>query len=82
KIEDLSQRAQIAAANQFKNLGQNQAETNVNTNDQTANLLNPNDKQTTDKNVSAQATAKAETIHEEIDEDEQVLLYYSYIYIY
>ncbi|CAF5022446.1 unnamed protein product [Rotaria sp. Silwood1] len=72
KIEDLSQRAQIAAANQFKNLGQNQAETNVNTNDQTANLLNPNDKQTTDKNVSAQATAKAETIHEEIDEDEQV----------
>ncbi|CAF4128518.1 unnamed protein product, partial [Rotaria sp. Silwood1] len=44
KIEDLSQRAQIAAANQFKNIGQNQPGTNINTNDQTTNQLNQNEK--------------------------------------
>ncbi|CAF1382095.1 unnamed protein product, partial [Rotaria sp. Silwood1] len=34
KIEDLSQRAQIAAANQFKNLGPNQTTTNQTTNNE------------------------------------------------
>ncbi|CAF1071757.1 unnamed protein product [Rotaria sordida] len=72
KIEDLSQRAQIAAANQFKNIGQNQTSTNLNTNDQTSNLLNNNDKLQTDKNQNLQSTTKTETIHEETDEDEQV----------
>jgi len=66
KIEDLSQRAQIAAANQFKNLGQNQ--TNA-SNDQ-ANL-NTNDKNTNEK-IANVPTNKSETIKEESDEDEQV----------
>jgi len=71
KIEDLSQRAQIAAANQFKNLNQNNQ--NTNTNDQTTNQLNiNNDKTQTDKNTNLQTTTKTETIHEETDEDEQV----------
>jgi len=72
KIEDLSQRAQIAAANQFKNLGQNPTGTNQTSNDQTTNPLNNNDKSQTDKNSNVQVTTKAETIHEETDEDEQV----------
>jgi nascent polypeptide-associated complex subunit alpha len=72
KIEDLSQRAQIAAANQFKNLGQNQAGTNQATSDQAANQLNNNDKAQTDKSTTLQATSKTETIQEETDEDEQV----------
>lgn len=67
KIEDLSQRAQIAAANQFKNLGQNQGN---NTNDQTANQLN--EKGANEKNTSSATTSKTETIQEESDEDEQV----------
>jgi nascent polypeptide-associated complex subunit alpha len=70
KIEDLSQRAQIAAANQFKNIGQNQPGTNAN-NDQTTNQLNNNEKQQTDKTSTIQ-TNKTETIQEETDEDEQV----------
>jgi nascent polypeptide-associated complex subunit alpha len=69
KIEDLSQRAQIAAANQFKNIGQNQTANNTNTNDTTNIQLN-NEKQQTDKNSNLQT--KTETIHEETDEDEQV----------
>lgn len=71
KIEDLSQRAQIAAANQFKNLGQNQQGTANNTNDQTANQLNNNDKLPADKNIT-NLSNKTETIQEETDEDEQV----------
>ncbi|CAF2783161.1 unnamed protein product [Rotaria sp. Silwood2] len=74
KIEDLSQRAQIAAANQFKNLGQNQTGTNINSNDQTSNQLNNNDKTQTDNNIHIQSTSKTETIHEETDEDEQFFL--------
>ncbi|CAF1655197.1 unnamed protein product, partial [Adineta ricciae] len=66
KIEDLSQRAQIAAANQFKNLGQNP--TANNTTDQTSQS---NEKGSSDKNAN-QSSAKAETIQEESDEDEQV----------
>jgi nascent polypeptide-associated complex subunit alpha len=72
KIEDLSQRAQIAAANQFKNLGQNPAGANPTSNDQTTNQLNNNEKSQTDKTSNVQSTAKAETIHEETDEDEQI----------
>jgi len=71
KIEDLSQRAQIAAANQFKNIGQNQPGTN-NLSEQTTNPLNNTEKAQTDKNTNVQSTTKAETIHEETDEDEQV----------
>ncbi|CAF1057462.1 unnamed protein product [Rotaria magnacalcarata] len=71
KIEDLSQRAQIAAANQFKNLGQNQQGTANNTNDQTANQLNNNEKLPADKNTTSLSN-KTETIQEETDEDEQV----------
>lgn len=71
KIEDLSQRAQIAAANQFKNLGQNQTGSNQTTNDQTNNQLN-NDKVLTDKINNITSTNKTETIQEEEDEDEQV----------
>ena len=70
KIEDLSQRAQIAAANQFKNLNQNQQGTTNNLSDQTSNVSNTNDKSQTDKNISNQP--KSETIQEESDEDEQV----------
>ncbi|UJR34391.1 hypothetical protein I4U23_021799 [Adineta vaga] len=66
KIEDLSQRAQIAAANQFKNLGQNQA----NTSDQTSNQLS-NEKGATDKNTNSQSN-KTETIQEESDEEGEV----------
>ncbi len=72
KIEDLSQRAQIAAANQFKNLGQNTSTTNNNSNEQISNQFNNNEKTQTDKNP----INKTETIQEETDEDEQV--YYSY----
>jgi len=71
KIEDLSQRAQIAAANQFKNLGQNPSGTNPTSNDQTSNQLSNNEKQT-DKNPNIQLSNKTETILEETDEDEQV----------
>ncbi|CAF3159245.1 unnamed protein product [Rotaria socialis] len=71
KIEDLSQRAQIAAANQFKNLGQNQQGTANTTNDQTANQLNNNEKLPADKNTT-NLSNKTETIQEETDEDEQV----------
>jgi nascent polypeptide-associated complex subunit alpha len=70
KIEDLSQRAQIAAANQFKNLGQNQTTNNQTSNDQTSLLAN-NDKVQTDKNTTTNNNNKTETIQEE-DEDEQV----------
>lgn len=70
KIEDLSQRAQIAAANQFKNLGQTPSGTT--STDQTTNQLN--EKQT-DKNINI-TTNKTETIQEETDEDEQVILYF------
>lgn len=66
KIEDLSQKAQIAAANQFKNLGQN-TQNNQTTTDQ----VNPspiNDKTSNDKNTNN----KAETIKEETDEEEEV----------
>jgi len=66
KIEDLSQRAQIAAANQFKNIGQNNQ---TNTNDQTTTN---NDKLQTEKISNLQSTIKTDTIHEETDEDEQV----------
>jgi len=52
KIEDLSQRAQIAAANQFKNLGQNQTANNQTSNEQTANTLNNNEKTQNDKNTN------------------------------
>lgn len=72
KIEDLSQRAQIAAADRFKNLGQNQTGTNMNSNDQTTNQLNNNEKIQTDKNQNNQTTNKTETIQEESDEDEQI----------
>jgi len=65
KIEDLSQRAQIAAANQFKNLNQTQS-TNNQTNDLTTNNNNDNE-----KNTNNQLNNKTETIQEE-DEDEQV----------
>ena len=67
KIEDLSQRAQIAAANQFKNIGQNQ------NNDQTSTTLN-NDKASSEANASNANVKKTETIQEEPDEDEQVSL--------
>lgn len=63
KIEDLSQRAQIAAANQFKNLNQNATQANANNNEQ--NNATGNDK----NNVQAQVNP---TIEEESDEDEQV----------
>jgi len=72
KIEDLSQRAQIAAANQFKNIGQNQTTNNQTSNEQTTNQLNNNEKTLTDKNTNIQTTNKTETIQEETDEDEQV----------
>jgi len=72
KIEDLSQRAQIAAANQFKNLGQNQPGANQTTNDQATNQLNNNDKSQIDKSTTIQTASKTETIQEETDEDEQV----------
>jgi len=72
KIEDLSQRAQIAAANQFKNIGQNQTTNNQTLNDQTNNPLSNNDKVQTDKNTTIQTNNKTETIQEEDDEDEQV----------
>jgi nascent polypeptide-associated complex subunit alpha len=71
KIEDLSQRAQIAAANQFKNIGQNPTTNNQTLNDQTNPLTN-NDKVQTDKNTNIQINNKTETIQEEDDEDEQV----------
>lgn len=71
KIEDLSQRAQIAAANQFKNLGQNAAGTST-ANDQTSAQTNTTDKSQADKTSSAPSNAKTETIQEESDEDEQV----------
>jgi len=66
KIEDLSQRAQIAAANQFKNIPNNQTSANQSTNDQATANSNNNDKASTDKAVN-----KTETIQEEPDEDEQ-----------
>jgi len=72
KIEDLSQRAQIAAANQFKNIGQNQPPSNQTSNDQTSTNLNNTDKTTNEKNANIQANNKTETIQEETDEDEQV----------
>lgn len=68
KIEDLSQKAQIAAANQFKNLGQTTTN-NQSANDQSTPSTN-NDKTSVDKNPSA--NNKAETIKEETDEDEEV----------
>jgi nascent polypeptide-associated complex subunit alpha len=72
KIEDLSQRAQIAAANQFKNIGTNQTTTNQTTNDQTSTTLNNNEKTLNDKNTNIISTNQTETIQEETDEDEQV----------
>jgi nascent polypeptide-associated complex subunit alpha len=74
KIEDLSQRAQIAAANQFKNLGQNQSTTNQTNNEQLNNVSNNNDKASNEKNTSTTVSSnnKAETIKEETDEDEEV----------
>lgn len=63
KIEDLSQRAQIAAANQFKNLNQNATQANANNNEQ--NNATGNEK----NNAQAQVNP---TIEEESDEDEQV----------
>jgi nascent polypeptide-associated complex subunit alpha len=74
KIEDLSQRAQIAAANQFKNIGlNNQQGLNNTNNDQTTNqTTNNNEKSTTEKNLNTQTTPKTEPIQEETDEDEQV----------
>lgn len=78
KIEDLSQRAQIAAANQFKNLGQNQAGTN-NSNDQTSTQVNAAEKSQTDKISNIQSNNKTETIQEETDEDEQVLFIFTII---
>jgi nascent polypeptide-associated complex subunit alpha len=77
KIEDLSQRAQIAAANQFKNIGlNNQQGLNNTNNDQTTNqTTNNNEKSTTEKNVNIQTTPKTETIQEETDEDEQVFIH-------
>jgi len=72
KIEDLSQRAQIAAANQFKNLGQNQTQNNQTSNDQTSTTLNNNEKTLTEKSTTIQSNTKTETIQEETDEDEQV----------
>ena len=71
KIEDLSQRAQIAAANQFKNIGQNQPANNLNTNEQN-NQFNNLDKNNQDKNPITTLQNKSETIQEESDEDEQV----------
>jgi len=81
KIEDLSQRAQIAAANQFKNIGQNQTTNNQTSNEQTTNQLNNNEKTLTDKNTNIQTTNKTETIQEETDEDEQVF-FFSEIYLF
>lgn len=81
KIEDLSQRAQIAAANQFKNLNQNQQGATNNANDQTSNTLNTNDKSQTDKNINQ--SNKTETIQEETDEDEQVfLVFFSFFFVF
>ena len=74
KIEDLSQKAQIAAANQFKNLGQTTTN-NQTPNDQSTTSTN-NDKTTNDKNPSA--NNKAETIKEETDEDEEVRISFSF----
>jgi nascent polypeptide-associated complex subunit alpha len=71
KIEDLSQRAQIAAANQFKNLGQNQTGATATANEQTPNQLNNADKTQADKIANIPSAAKSETIQEESDEDEQ-----------
>lgn len=65
KIEDLSQRAQIAAANQFKNLNQNPTTTNQTNNE-------PNNNNNTNEKTTIQTTQKSETIQEESDEDEQV----------
>jgi len=70
KIEDLSQRAQIAAANQFKNIGQNQTTANQTSADQTANQF-INDKTQTEKTSNLPTNTKAQTIQEESD-DEQV----------
>ena len=67
KIEDLSQKAQIAAANQFKNIGPNQ--TSANANDQASNQSNNFQKSQNDKNLS---NNKGETAQEESDDDEQV----------
>ena len=75
KIEDLSQKAQIAAANQFKNLGQNTTN-NQTTTDQPATSANNNEKTSTDKNIPAN---KAETIKEETDEDEEVFIQFFFV---
>jgi len=69
KIEDLAQRAQIAAANQFKNIGQNQQnnpQQQGTTNDQLQS--NINDKQQGDPNTQNKTTP----IKEESEDDEEV----------
>lgn len=75
KIEDLSQKAQIAAANQFKNVGQNL--NNQTTTEQSATPAN-NDKTSTEKNATA--NSKAEPIKEETDEDEEVYYDFSFFF--
>lgn len=78
KIEDLSQKAQIAAANQFKNLGQTTANNQTAT-DQSATSSNNNEKATSEKNA---ATSKAEPIKEETDEDEEVRIHFFFFFFF
>jgi len=74
KIEDLAQRAQIAAANQFKNLGQTQAGQPGANPDQLQAQAGAvgTDKLSADKTSTAAASAKSAAIAEESEEDEEV----------
>ena len=79
KIEDLAQRAQINAADRFKNLSTANQSSKSSSNDQNNAS---NDKAQGEKNPSASSssslpsatTSKTQTIEEETDDDEQVLM--------
>ena len=73
KIEDLSQRAQIAAANQFKNLSSNANELNFDkgTNDKNNQQTN-NATASSATTTTVSATPKTQTIEEENEDEEQV----------
>ena len=79
KIEDLAQRAQINAADRFKNLSTANQSSKTSSNDQNNAS---NDKAQGEKNPSASSssslpsatTSKTQTIEEETDDDEQVLI--------
>ena len=82
KIEDLSQRAQIAAANQFKNLPQNNPNDNAEkgsnekNNQQTTNIAsttnNASATTTTTNPGTSSTTHKTQSIQEENEDQEQI----------